>query len=114
MVDSSVSLSNTSVLVNDIELSFKYASQLSAKIRIILTTGIGGNPFSLYLKFKEQFDILYCLSSDHKNMRDTDLNNEIVLWRDKPGLTANDMTHGLKLFDKYKTQLFSVQLLRYQ
>jgi len=114
MDESTVSLSNDSILIDDIETVFKNTSILSARIRNILTTGIGGNPIPLYVNFKEQFDFLFSISSDHKSIRESELIEEITTWRDKKGLTALEIIHGLKLFEQYKTQLFKGQLLRYQ
>lgn len=113
MIDQSVSQANTSILVDDIETVFKNTSMLSAKIRNILTTGMGGNPVSLYIEFKVQFDFLFMMSSDHKNIRGNDIIKRIVEWRDAPGLSYTQIVTGLKLFETYKTVLFEVQLLRY-
>ena len=114
MVESTISLSNDSILIDDIETVFKDTSILAAKIRNILTTGMGGNPIPLYVNFKEQFDFLFSMSSDHKSIRELDLIEEITTWRDKKGLKGSEVIHGLKLFEQYKTQLFKGQLLRYQ
>jgi hypothetical protein len=114
MDESTVSLSNDSILIDDIETTFKYASNLSEDIRNILTTGTGGNPIPLYLTFKKQFSFLFAMSSDHKDIRESELIKEITTWRDKKGLRASEIIHGLKLFEQYKTELFRGQLLRYQ
>jgi hypothetical protein len=113
MDESTVSLSNDSRLVDDIETVFKDISILSARIRNILTTGIGGNPIPLYVEFKGQFDFLFCMSSDHKNIREMELKGEIVAWRDKAGISYPQIIQGLKLFEQYKTELFKGQLLRF-
>ena len=113
MGESTVSLSNDSVLIDDIETVFKNTSILSARIRNILNTGMGGNPIPLYVAFKEQFDFLFTMSSDHKCIRDLKLNKDVVKWRDTPGLSYQQIVEGLKLFEQYKTQLFKGQLLRY-
>ena len=113
MDETTVSLSNDSILVDDIETTFKTTSMLAARIRNIFTTGMGGNPLPLYIEFKVQFDFLFTMSSDHKSIREKDINKKIVVWRDAPGLSYPQMANGLKLFEEYKTQLFKGQLLRY-
>lgn len=113
MSDPTVSLSNDSRLVDDIESVFKNTSILAAEIRNILTTGIGGNPFPMYVEFKKQFDFLLSMSSDHKSIRELEIIDDIKSWRDKRGLSVADILNGLNLFDKYKTQLFKSNILRY-
>jgi hypothetical protein len=99
--------------VDDIEIVFKTTSMLAARIRNIFNTGMGGNPFPLYIEFKVQFDFLFTMSCDHKSIREKDINKKVMVWRDAPGLSYLQMVNGLKLFEEYKTQLFKAQLLRY-
>ena len=113
MDEATVSLSNDSRLIDDIETTFKDVSILSAQIRNILTTGIGGNPIPLYVDFKRNFDFLFTMSSDHKDIRKKELLEEIIIWRDKPGISVPEIQKGLKLFENYKSLLFDGKLLRF-
>lgn len=113
MDETTVSLSNDSILVDDIETTFKNTAMLAARIRNIFTTGMGGNPLPLYIEFKVQFDFLFTMSSDHKSIREKDINKKIVVWRDAPGISYPQMVNGLKLFEEYITYLFQGNLLRY-
>lgn len=108
-----VSLANDSKLVDDIETVFKTTAILSAKIRNILSTGMGGNPIPLYREFKEHFDFLFMLSCDHKSLRDQDINNKIKSWRSTPGMSYESIKSGIRLFDDYKSLLFKYQILRF-
>lgn len=113
MGESTVSLSNDSVLIDDIETVFKYTGMLAESIRGIFNTGMGGNPIPVYIEFKKQFSFLYCMSSDHKDIRNKTVLSDISKWRDEPGISVLQMMTGLKLFEQYKTELFKGQLLKY-
>jgi len=113
MDETTVSLSNDSRLIDDIETTFKDVSILSGRIRNFLTTGVGGNPLPLYADFKKGFDFLFTLTSDHKDIRDKEILKSIETWLDCPEISSDEMWAGLKLFRAYKTQLFYSKLLRY-
>lgn len=111
-----VSLANDSKLVDDIEAVFKTTTMLSAKIRNILSTGVGGNPIPLYREFKEYFDFLFMLSCDYNMIRDqgNDITDKIKSWRSTTGMSYGSIKTGLKLFDEYKSMLFRYQILRFK
>lgn len=111
--ESGTQLYGESKLTDDIEIVFKNSATLSAKIRNILMTGIGGNPIPLYVQFKEQFDFLFMMTSTHTSIKNNGISQKIISWRDTPGMSYKQIIKGLSLFEQYKDKLFEGKLLRF-
>ncbi|HUX55903.1 MAG TPA: hypothetical protein VMV77_02940 [Bacteroidales bacterium] len=105
---------HNSTIVNDIIETFTYTAMLSTEIRNMLIDRAGGNPVSCYLRFKKSFNYLYMLSSDHKDMINSETKKLFLTWRDKTLTGSEDIHIGLKLFDTYKTELYAAHLLTFR
>jgi len=96
-----------------IETSFISTSDKSSLLRSIVYNGKVGNVYTIFEDFRENFDFLFSISSDNTKIND-EIRTEINLWFNKPTPTnPNSITEGLRLFSKYKAELFKQGIIKY-
>jgi len=71
-----------------------------------------GSISNVFYEFKRHFDALFLLTSDKKGLKE-DIKDPVKKWIESKhiSLSDSDMNMGIELFEKYKAELFRMEVL---
>lgn len=115
-MESQITPEEDTTIKQNIEAEFVYLSRVCVpKMRQLLTSPAPGNPFFMFLDFKERFDALFVLSMDKKELN-KDIVAAVKAWVESEttfNLQQSTVREGLDLFNKYKAELFRANILKH-
>ena len=86
--------------------------QIVPFLRSMINTMQPGNMYAVFYEFKSHFDSLFLLTSNKKGLKD-DIVNPVKEWiqKEHKNPEEKDMKIGIELFEKYKAELFRMEVL---
>jgi len=87
--------------------------QIVPTLRSMLNTMRPGNIYAVFYEFKSHFDSLFLLTSNKKGLKE-DIIKPVEEWihkEHKIPREPQDMNEGIELFEKYKAELFRMEVL---
>ena len=86
--------------------------QIIPTLRSMLNTMRPGNIYAVFYEFKSHFDSLFLLTSNKKGLKE-DVINPVKDWihQEHKSPQEKDMNVGIDLFEKYKAELFRMEVL---
>ena len=86
--------------------------QVVPHLRSMLNTMMPGNIYAVFDEFKIHFDSLFLLTSNKKGLKE-DVLNPVKDWihQEHKSPQEKDMNVGIDLFEKYKAELFRMEVL---
>lgn len=98
---------------NAIEEEFITISRdIAPYLRVLLKSRMPGNPPMVFEEFKKHFDALFMLTSNKKELNKETIDSVDTWLNTRHNPTYNDMQTGLSLFNKYKAELFRMNVIK--
>jgi len=102
--------SQTSIKAN-IEFHFNVACNAAADIQMRILTRAPGNIFPTYQAFRKHWSVIFLTVADKKEL-DTSVVDEARKYLEAPFMKHDkEMLSGIKIFEKFKGELFKKNLL---